>query len=406
LLDFSLTTDQVGTRTGITFTNSYAFFGTWVAQSDISDITFRGQDGYANVKHWNRCIDISNVSDINFNNVNFYGESNGLSGTGVYIDQPGAGCFAPGSSNTCGTVYNFVNCNFTFLGTAFVYGAHTQTVQFANCFFAQCDTGIYAPPVSPNTLQGLLVTNSTFFNFGESINLQSDLPNVCITNCMFTVDSGRRAIFITPSNNLTIIGNQFIPYNAANVQVAGIEINTTTAGSIGVIDGNTFSSVNKGILLNAGTSGIKVGIGNSYTGMTDNIINSGTNNIVDLTYTASGLRSISSTNGFGYGTGAGGSVTQGSSSGKATTVVLNKVCGKITTDNATLNSNAEIAFTVTNSTVLATDVIVVNVDNGDYGIRATDISNGSFILRLRNLSGGNLSQAVVIRFAIVRSAEA
>ena len=392
------------TPVGLEFTNSYAFFGTFVAQTDISNVTFRGNDGYANTNRWGTCVKIANVSDINFNNVNFYGESNGTSGTGVSISSPGAGCFAPGSTCTCGTVYNFVNCNWSFLGTGFVYGANTQTVQIVNSFFGQCETGISVPLVSSNTLQGLSISNTTFFCFGDSINIQSDLPNFFATGNFFTVAAAKRGIFISPSNNFTIIGNQFLPRNLANTSVCGIEIASTTSGSIGIIDGNTFSSTTIGVVLGAASNNVKIGIGNHFTSNINPFTNAGTNNIVGFRYTSSGIIGTTPTLKLGYGTGAGLSVTQGASLGKATAVTINSVCGRITTNNASLAAGAEVAFIVTNSTILSEDIIYATVGNGNYQVRITDTANTSFTVRLKNLSGGPLTDEVAISFIVLNSA--
>lgn len=404
LKGLSVVTGAASSAVGLEFTNSYAFFGTFVAQSDISDVTFRGSDGYANKKRWGTCVKIANVSDINFNNVNFYGESDGTSGTGVSIASPGDGCFAVSPLIcTCGTVYNFVNCNWSFLGTGFVYGAHTQTVQITNSFFAQCETGIYVPPVSPNTLQGLLVSNTTFFCFGDSINIQSDLPNFFATGNFFTVNTAKRGIFISPSNNFTIVGNQFLPYDDPNTSVCGVEIASTTAGAVGLIDGNTFSSTTIGIVLGASSSGVKIGTGNHYTDSMVPFTNAGTNNPAGFVYSKNGLLGTSPTLGFGYGTGAGGTATQAATSGKSTTVALNKICGRITTDNAALAAGTEVAFTVTNTTVLANDIVYAVVGNGNYQVRITDTANNSFVVRLKNLTGGSLSDSVAISFLVFKS---
>lgn len=405
LKGLSVVSGSIAATVGLEFTNSYAFFGTHVAQSNIADVTFRGSDGYANTKRWGTCVKIANVSDINFNSVNFYGESNGTSGTGVSIASPGAGCFvAPSPTCTCGTVYNFVNCNWSFLGTGFVYGAHTQTVQIVNSFFGQCETGIYVPFVSPNTLQGLLVSNTTFFCFGDSINIQSDLPNFFATGNFFTVNTAKRGIFISPSNNFTIVGNQFLPYAGPNVSVCGIEVASTTAGSVGLIDGNTFSSTTIGVVLGASSSGIKIGAGNHFT---DNVVpftNAGTNNPAGFLYSKNGFLGTSPVLGLGYGAGAGGTVSQGSASGKATAVTINKICGRITTDNALLAAGAEVGFVVSNTSVKSEDIVYAVVGNGNYQVRITDTANNSFTVRLKNLTGGSLSDSVAISFLVFKSA--
>ena len=405
LKGLSVVSGSTAGTVGLEFTNSYAFFGTFVAQSDITDVTFRGSDGYANTKRWGICVKIANVSDINFNNVNFYGESNGTSGTGVSIASPGAGCFvAPSPTCTCGTVYNFVNCNWSFLGTGFVYGAHTQTVQIVNSFFGQCQTGIYVPLVSPNTLQGLSISNTTFFCFGDSINIQSDLPNFFATGNFFAVNAAKRGIFISPSNNFSIIGNQFLPYGSPNTSVCAIEIASTTAGALGIIDGNTFSSTTIGVVLGATSSGVKIGTGNHYTANITPFTNAGTDNPAGFVYNKNGFFGTSPTLGLGYGTGAGGTVTQGAGSGKATPVTLNKICGKITTDNALLTAGNEVAFSVANTSVTVDDIVYAIPGNGNYQVRITDIGSNTFTIRLKNLTGGSLSDSVTISFLVFKSA--
>lgn len=115
-------------------------------------------------------------------------------------------------------------------------------------------------------------------------------------------------------------------------------------------------------------------------------------------------RSVSPTSGTGYANGAGGTVTQLTS--KSTAVTLNKVCGQITTNNAALGAGAEVGFTVNNSAFAATDVVIVQPGNGNYDARVTDGGAGSFVVRLKNTSGGSLSDAVTINFAIIKAVTA
>ena len=110
--------------------------------------------------------------------------------------------------------------------------------------------------------------------------------------------------------------------------------------------------------------------------------------------------------GFPAGDGTGGAVTQQTS--KATGVTLNKRCGQITMNAAALAAGAEVAFTVTNSTVAATDVPVVCVQSvgtaGAYLVGIGAVANGSFSITVSNASAGSLSQALVLNFLIIKSA--
>jgi hypothetical protein len=105
----------------------------------------------------------------------------------------------------------------------------------------------------------------------------------------------------------------------------------------------------------------------------------------------------------GYALTAQSSVTQGSS--KSTGVTLNKSMGQITMNNATLNTLTNVTFTLTNSLITAKDVIILNVGSGAtsgaYNCWISSMSAGTCTITLRNISGGNLSEAVVINYAII-----
>lgn len=110
----------------------------------------------------------------------------------------------------------------------------------------------------------------------------------------------------------------------------------------------------------------------------------------------------------GYTAGAGGTVTQITS--KATAVTLDKMCGEITTHNAALNAATIVSFTVNNSFVTATDLVAIEHDSGGtlgaYTVSANTVAAGTFQVTLRNNTAGNLSDALALRFAIIRAVEA
>jgi hypothetical protein len=113
---------------------------------------------------------------------------------------------------------------------------------------------------------------------------------------------------------------------------------------------------------------------------------------------------IYATDEIGYAAAAQGTVTQLTS--KSTGVTLNKSAGQITMNNAALGGATNVAFTLTNSTISAKDVIIVNVAGGvasneTYNCWVSGHSAGSATIVLRNISGGSLSEAVVINFAVI-----
>jgi len=113
--------------------------------------------------------------------------------------------------------------------------------------------------------------------------------------------------------------------------------------------------------------------------------------------------------GIGYGTGAGGTVTQATS--KTTTVVLNKMCGKITMNNASLAAGATATFGLNNTFIQSTDLLLVNAiqiggtyDTANYQIWASPNSGGnSASICVKNISGGALTDALQINFGVVKS---
>lgn len=106
------------------------------------------------------------------------------------------------------------------------------------------------------------------------------------------------------------------------------------------------------------------------------------------------------TNKLGYGTGGGGTVTQGSS--RTTGVTINKPSGAITLVSAA-GTSAYTTFTVTNSTVSATDVVIVNQKSGTdkYESFVTAVANGSFNITFSDVSGTTTEQPV-FNFAVIK----
>lgn len=118
-----------------------------------------------------------------------------------------------------------------------------------------------------------------------------------------------------------------------------------------------------------------------------------------------GLLSTGTTQGIGYatGSGAGGTVTQATN--KGTGVALNTICGQITTNNAALSSSSSVSFTLSNSTIAATDVLILNHVSGGtfgaYGLNA-QCASGSAKIAITNNTGGSLSEAIVIQYVLIK----
>ena len=106
----------------------------------------------------------------------------------------------------------------------------------------------------------------------------------------------------------------------------------------------------------------------------------------------------------GYITGEGGTVTQATS--KATGVTRNKKCGQITLDAASLAADTTVTFTLTNNTIAATDLLVLNhVSGGTAGsyLLNAQAAAGSASINVRNVTAGALAEAIVIGFAVIKA---
>jgi hypothetical protein len=105
----------------------------------------------------------------------------------------------------------------------------------------------------------------------------------------------------------------------------------------------------------------------------------------------------------GYTAAAQGTVTQATD--KSTAVTLNKGAGRITMNGAALAGNTAVSFTLNNSLISSNDVLIVNVSAGGtagaYTTYISSMTSGSAVVTLRNLTGGSLSEAVVLNYAII-----
>jgi hypothetical protein len=125
---------------------------------------------------------------------------------------------------------------------------------------------------------------------------------------------------------------------------------------------------------------------------------------IGSTLTLTGLIASSGTAGIGYATGAGGAVTQGTS--RTTGVTLDKTTGAITLFSAA-GTTVATSFTVTNSTVAATDVIILNQKSGTdlYDLMVTAVAAGSFRITFRT-TGGSTTEQPVFNFAVIKGVTA
>lgn len=217
------------------------------------------------------------------------------------------------------------------------------------------------------------------------------------------VGSGVHRLLIDSSGNVGIGTNPGQRLHVSNAGTTTIRVQTTdTSGTaVGRIQA-AYTGGSGGV---AAEVDLRAGDGYAYLVTTTNTpLLFGTNNVERLRINSSGNVLVTSPGGLGYGTGAGGTVTQ--STNKTTSVTLNRPTGQIIMNNAALAANTSVVFSLVNSLISANDLVLPvcgpGVSGVNYRIEVVDISAGIVQIRVSNITGVSLSDSVVINFAIIK----
>lgn len=180
-------------------------------------------------------------------------------------------------------------------------------------------------------------------------------------------------------------GAAYFVGGALGTPASGVATNLTGLPNASVIGLGTAA------LQNTGTSGANLPFMNGTNTWSGN-------------QTYSGFVKSTGTAGIGYATGAGGTVTQ--ITNKGTAITLNAVCGQITLSNAALAAGAIQNILFNNSTMAATDTMVINHQSvgtiGAYTVNGR-CGAGAGAIDLRNNTAGSLSEAIVLQFALIKA---
>jgi hypothetical protein len=186
--------------------------------------------------------------------------------------------------------------------------------------------------------------------------------------------------------------------NNGNVGIAV----TSPSYRVDINSSNTSGSIWRGTRGTSQLGAYQLNNSTGYFGMVSNhslaIV---TNDTERLRIDTSGNVLVTGIGGLGYGTGSGGAVTQTTS--RTTGVTLNKTNGAITLVSAA-GTILWQTFTVTNSTVAATDVVKVCQKSGTdlYMIHVTNVAAGSFRITFAT-TGGTTTEQPVFNFAIIKA---
>jgi hypothetical protein len=274
--------------------------------------------------------------------------------------------------------------NFTSTKTNFQYAADEIT-------------DLQNKAVLKQALSGTTLDNNLNDNLIYAVKLQ----DVSYTYVQNTATSGSIAIDYSTGQYQYLSTTGSISLSFSNWPISG------TAGSIDLAINitSTAYTVTLPAAVSLGTSGIQ--------GLSSNVITfAATGTYQFRFFTADGGTTVtvfdlnrpllgSGQAAVGYGTGAGGTVTQGSS--RTTGVTVNAYSGAITLVSAA-GSTSWQSFTVTNNRVAATDTIIVNQKSGTdlYRINVTAVAAGSFRITFATTAGTTTEQPV-FNFAVIKA---
>jgi hypothetical protein len=261
-----------------------------------------------------------------------------------------------------------------------------------NAFIVEDNTSPDATPFVIDT-NGRVITGATvtYASLGATPNFQ--LNGVGVGDSIFAINSWRNS---SASGGL-------IALNHAKSGTVGTFTTLISGDSIGSLvfsgaDGTAFIQAASILAAVDGTTGTNDMPGRLVFSTTADGASSPTER---LRIDSAGNILNRSIGGLGYGTGSGGTVTQGTS--RTTGVTLNKTNGAITMFTAA-GSAIAASFTVTNSTVAATDTIILNQKSGTnlYMLFVTAVAAGSFNITFFT-TGGIASDAPVINFSVIKA---
>lgn len=212
---------------------------------------------------------------------------------------------------------------------------------------------------------------------------------------------GRTAAGAGPASALTTLPSAVFPAFTGDVTtVAGNIANTIAANAVTYakfqqVAANSLVGNPTGSLATA--QGITLAGGLAFSGTTLTAAGA----LIPTSVASTGT--VTSSGGaVGYATGAGGTVAQATS--RVTGVTLNKLCGAITLFNTTTAAGQFDKFTLTNSQILATDVVNVCVKTAtaNYIACVLSVAAGSCAIGIYTPAAVGAAEAPVITYTVSR----
>lgn len=242
------------------------------------------------------------------------------------------------------------------------------------------------------------VTKADLATIANNSDLTAGRVPIITTGGALTDDAG---FLFTAATNLLTLG-QVVASGSGKIDLLGL-----TSGTIRLtVDDAAGTGTWKLPTLGGSTDSV-VGLAAAQT-ITNKTLNSPViNGATGTGGTFTGAVQVTGTIPMGYAVGAGNTVTQ--LTDKNTGVEVTDLSGQITTAASELATLATAEFEVTaTGLITATDAVVVSLASGgsarSYLVGSTGVGTGTFKIAIFNTTGGPLSEALVINYAIVKGA--
>lgn len=242
--DLTFTTGTAGTYAALTLVKAGAT-GTF-AQSEVERTVFRGADGANLTDFWGIAVNVSALSDVNFDGDLFYGNSAGAGGVGISL---------AGNSTSVGTVYNIAKSGLFGLSVGVAVGSYVNGVSITQSNIVNGETCIWVP-ANATSVAGLTITGGNNLNCtGTQILLQSPVNDVVMNGNLIyvgakSVNNFGLWIQAAGGERYSIVNNVFAGLGCCNTPAGtGIVVDYNGSGVVtdGVVIGNTFFNLVLGV---------------------------------------------------------------------------------------------------------------------------------------------------------------
>lgn len=208
--------------------------------------------------------------------------------------------------------------------------------------------------------------------------------------------------------NATVASRAYFKSSTLNGQTSLIAVpnGSSTDAKVGVVNNSTPTNSSRIYIGTNASTDVQV-VSDTFGSGTYLPMTFWTNGAAQVKLDISGNFRVQGAGALGYGTGSGGTVTQGTS--RTTGVTLNKTNGAITLFSATAVVGTFTSFTVTNDKVEATDVVQVSMKSGSadsYIFNVTAVTTGSFRIQIFHPVDVLVAEAPVLNFAVIKAVTA